>query len=60
MQIPIKSKSCGLGKITSCPFLKTAGGIEMWVVAVAAVSGDVLPYISDSERVVRQLGCKKV
>ena len=31
---------------TSCPFLKTAGGIVLGSVAVSAVSADVLPYIS--------------
>ena len=32
--------------ITSRPFLKTAGGIVLWSVAVSAVSVDVLLYIS--------------
>ena len=31
---------------TSCPFLKTAGGIVLGSVAVSAVSADVLLYIS--------------
>ena len=32
--------------VTSCPFLKTAGGIVLGSVAVSAVSADVLLYIS--------------